>query len=62
MGAFLIAIVRISLIRAKLAEILEVVHEHVTQIPNFFFLFPRRFTEFTKRDYPYTFHPSYPPP
>lgn len=35
MGAFLIAMVRISLIRAELAEILEVVHEHVTQIPDF---------------------------
>lgn len=43
-------------------EILEVVCEHVTQIPEFFFLFPTRFTEFTKRDYPYTFHPFYPPP
>lgn len=61
--AFPIAIVAISLIRAKLVEILEVVHEHVTQIPEFFFSFsPGRFTEFTKRDYPYTFHPSYPPP
>lgn len=37
--AFPIAIVAISLIRAKLVEILEVVHEHVTQIPEFFFSF-----------------------
>lgn len=37
--AFPIAIVAISLIRAKLVEILEVVHEHVTQILEFFFSF-----------------------
>lgn len=49
MGAFLIAIVRISLIRAKLAEILEVVHEHVTQIPNFFFSFSQKIYRIYKK-------------
>lgn len=58
MGVFLIAIVRISLIRAKLAEILEVVHEHVTQIPNFFFFFPEDLQNLQKEIIP---TPSTPP-
>lgn len=58
MGAVLIAMVRISLIRAKLAEILEVAHEHVTEIPDFFFFFPEDLQNLQKEIIP---TPSTPP-
>jgi len=58
MSRFPVAPWQISPIRAALPEMFLVEQKHVTQIPDFFFLsFPRRFTEFTKRDYLYTFHP-----